>query len=66
MHVVLAHPWLIVLAVLVALAVYVVLAPFAVRVVRRTNRKINSAIWDVQSPAPNPTAAPASKETPAA
>jgi len=60
MHVVLAHPWLTVLAVAV-----VVFAPFAVRWVRRANRKVNAALRDFQRPTQPPaqTNAPAPKET---
>jgi hypothetical protein len=57
MHVVLAHPWLTVLV------VAVVLAPFAVRALRRANRKINAAHRDFQHPAQTPANAPAPKET---
>jgi Sec-independent protein translocase protein TatA len=58
MHVVLAHPWLTVLVVAV-----VVLAPFAVRALRRANRKVNAALRDFQRPAQTPANAPAPKET---
>jgi hypothetical protein len=61
MHVVLAHPWLTVLAVAV-----VVLAPFAVRWVRRANRKVNAALRDFQRSAQTSAVPSASKETPAA
>jgi hypothetical protein len=47
----------------VLIVAVVVLAPFAVRWVRRANRKVNAALRDFQRPAQTPANAPAPKET---